>query len=284
MRLTTCFFCLLFFVPAVASAQAWIHKPAEGYAELGGTYLQSQQFYNSKGESLEIASKYSQASLSIYGEVGVVERWLQVVAGGELIRRNTLADQGATTGLGDFNVGAFTGILQSGPLRLSAGLLLGLPTGDSDPSAGIDDPQAGIIAASLPTGSGAFSLTPKIALGTSFGSGAYPLRHYATGSVGYLAWFGFSDSLTYQAELGTKLARFDRVTLRLGLNGLEPIEEVPVSSFSGVGEGIAFTAWSVGVSVDLFGDVGLAANVGSALRAKSIISAVPVSASVYWSF
>lgn len=268
-----------------ADAQAWIHPAGEGYVEVGARHLSGQAFYNSSGESLPIASRYSQNTLTTYGEIGVIDRWLQLNVGGELYRRSALADQGATRGIGDLSLGAFTGLIQ-GTANLSVGVTLGVPTGDADPTSGLGDPQADIIAASLPTGSGAYSLTPTLAFGVGFGGGWWPLNHYFTASAGYLAWFGFADSATYSAEFGTSVrAPFaDRFTLRLALRGLEPLTDVAIASFSGVGEGVTHTSWRLGLAVRIWKGVGAHAGVESAFRAKNIISAMPVSAGLHWSF
>ena len=274
---------------ADAFAQAWIHKPGKGYAELGVRTLSGGAFYDNNGESVPIASQYTQTVLTTYGEVGVVERWLQLTAGGELYRRSKLDNQGATGGLGDLEIGAFTGLLQGDfPIKLSFGVSLGLPTGDDEPTSGLeDDFEADFIAASLPTGTGAFKLTPKVAAGIGFGGGKYPLSHYLSTSVGYVLWFGFEDSLQYAAEFGSRfinapIIRF--VTLRLRLTGLEPLSNTDVMSFSGVGEGVTYTSWGVGFAIDIYAGLGVFGMYESAFRAKSIISAIPYSAGVYWKF
>lgn len=270
---------------STAHAQAWIHDQGSGYIDLRARHLSGGAFYDSNGEAQEIASRYRQTTLATYGEVGVIDRWLQLDVSGELYRRNVLVDQGATEGLGDLEVGAFTGLVQ-GTFNLSLGLRAGLPTGDPAPDSGTDDPQLDIIAASLPTGAGAFSLTPTLAAGVGFGGGWWPLAHYLSTSVGYLAWFGYADSLTYRAELGSRLrtAPFDRVTLQLRLAGIEPLSDVAVSSFSGVGEGVTFTSYGLGVAIDVWQGLGVAASWESAFRARNIISATPVSAGIYWKF
>ncbi len=276
---------LFLLITSEAAAQAWIHAPGAGYSELSVRRVSGGAFYDSEGESHPIASQYTQTTLTAYGEVGVIERWLQLSAAGELYRRNALADQGATRGLGDLKVGAFTGLLQ-GRLNIAAGLMLGLPTGDDAPSSGTGDPQQDIIAASLPTGAGAFNLTPTLAVGIGFGGGFWPLEHYLSTSIGYLAWFGFTDSLVYSAELGSRLpiSILDRLTLRLRLTGLEPLSKATVTSFSGVGEGVTFTSYGFGVAIAIWKGLGISATYESAFRARNIISATPMSVGLYWNF
>src|SRR5213075_1399548 len=98
---------------------------------------------------------YSKQLIGLYGELGIVDRWLTLSADATLFRFNRLEDQGSTRGLGDLRIGAWTGLIES-PLRLSAGFLVGIPTGDASPRPGASsaDPEAQLIARSLPTGDG----------------------------------------------------------------------------------------------------------------------------------
>lgn len=269
-----------------ASAQAWIAGPGSGYAELGVRTISGDQFFNSEGEVQDIASAYSQTSVNFYGQVGVVERWLQLTASGELFRRNELEDQGATSGLGDLIVGAWTGLLQ-GDYNLALGVEVGLPTGDADPGEGIEDPQARIIASSLPTGDGEVDVAPMLAFGFGFGGESWPLVHYVTASAGYhIRTQGFQNGLKYGFELGSRLpvSFMNRVWLATSLSGLEPLGEPSGTGFTGLGSGVTYTAFGVSLSVDIWRGFGLRAGFESAFRAKKIIAAAPLNAAIYGSF
>lgn len=279
---------LLFFLlaPSVASAQAWIAEPGSGYVELGGRIVSGDQFYNFEGEVQPLASTYTQTTLNFYGQVGLIERWLQLTASGEIYRRNELENQGATSGPGDLQVGLWSGLLQ-GRHNLALGVRVGIPTGDPDPEAESDDPQAQIIAASLPTGDGEVDITPMLSYGTGFGGASWPLQHYFTATAGYqIRTEEFQDALEYRLELGSRLpvSVLDRIWLRIAISGLEPVGEADGNGFSGLGSGVTYTAFSVGLAVDIWGGFGLSAAFEGAFRAKRIIAAPPVSLALFYNF
>ncbi|MEL6179046.1 MAG: hypothetical protein AAFS10_08835, partial [Myxococcota bacterium] len=94
-----------------ASAQAWIREPGSGFVDISYRTVSGDTFFDANGNSRELASTFNQTTVNLYGELGVVERWLQVSVSGELFRRNALEEQGATPGLGDFRLGCWAGIL-----------------------------------------------------------------------------------------------------------------------------------------------------------------------------
>lgn len=273
-------------LPSLALAQAWIPSPGDGYLELSYRQISGSSFYDDDGETRELASTYTQQAVGLYGEFGVIERWLQITAQGELFRRNELEDQGATSGLGDLRLGAWTGLLQGGH-NLSLGLQFGLPTGDDDPGEGIDDPNQRIIASTLPTGDGNFDLTPTLAYGTSFGGGSWPLRHYFTAVVGYLLRTGDAgDSLEWRAELGIQAPYpvVERAWFVVALIGLKPLSDTSGAGFTGVGDAVTFTSFSVGLNVAVWRGLGVMFRFEGAPRARNIIAAPPIKFGLFWDF
>lgn len=285
-RLNVILLLVCLFVPSVASAQAWIAEPGSGYVELGGRLVSGDQFYDSEGESQPLASTYTQTTLNFFAQTGVIERWLQLTAAGEIYRRNELENQGATSGPGDLQVGAWIGLLQDHH-NVALGVRVGIPTGDPDPEVESDNPQVQIIAASLPTGDGEVDITPMLAYGTSFGGASWPLQHYLTASFGYqIRTEGFQDALEYRLELGTRLelSVLDRVCIKTAFSGLEPLGAVDGNGFSGLGSGVTYTAFSVGFAVDIWSGFGMSAAIEGAFRARRIIGAAPVSLALFYDF
>lgn len=238
--------------PEVQS-QAWTRDAGSVYVNVSYRSLAADQFYSPEGTLRDLPSTYRQHSLSLYSEVGVIDRWLTATVDGELFRRNQLDDQGATTGMGDMHVGLWSGLLQA-PFHLALGTVVGIPTGDADPDSGTDDPFAEIIADSLPTGDEEIDVAFKTALGHSFGgTSGWPLSHYALGEVGYwLRTEGFADAITYRVELGTRIARpqWDRFLVIgrvLGVSSLQA--DGAVGSFSGLGDGVSYSAWGAELAV-----------------------------------
>src|SRR5262249_55988785 len=147
--------------------------------------------------------RYTQHTLSFYGEVGLISRWLTATLEGQLYRRNILDGQGFTDGMGDLRIGAWTGLLRA-PVRLSLGFTAGVPAGDAAPRGA--DQATNDIAHHLPTGDGEFDFEWRLALGHAFGGARrWPLLHYAILEAGYwLRTHGIHDSIVYKAELGTR--------------------------------------------------------------------------------
>lgn len=277
---------LVALLPAQAFAQAWIDSPGDGYVELSFRQISGDAFYDDEGETRDLASTYTQRTVGIYGQAGVVERWLQLTAQGELYRLNELEDQGRTEGLGDLRLGAWTGLLQ-GAHNLSLGLQVGLPTGDANPGEGIEDNDARNIAAVLPTGDGNLDVTPTLAYGIGFGGGAWPLQHYLSTSVGYmLRTEGAADSLEYRAELGINAPYpiIERVWFVVSLSGLEPLGDPKERGFAGLGDGVTYTGTSLGANIDIWHGLGVMFRLEAAFRARNIIAAPPFKAGLYWNF
>ncbi|MGB3051363.1 MAG: hypothetical protein WBB42_10220 [Polyangiales bacterium] len=156
--------------PSTGEAQAWLRDPGNLYVQTSYFYLRAGSFFGADGNTFKLENgEYVQHVLAFYAEAGVIDRWLMLTLAGELFRRNVLTNLGATSGVGDFQLGAWTAIVEK-PVRLTAGLLVGLPTGDPSPSAGPDaTPEEEAIARSLPTGDGEVDVNFRLALGHSFG-------------------------------------------------------------------------------------------------------------------
>ena len=129
---------VLVFAGTAEAQVAWTRDAGHGYLGLKFAHQANDQFYGADFESRQIAGVYSQTSVGLYGEIGLVDRWLTASVESELFRRNALAEQGATLGFGDLRLGVWSGLVVA-PIRLSVGLRVGLPTGDADPDSGIDE-------------------------------------------------------------------------------------------------------------------------------------------------
>lgn len=272
-----------------ASAQAWIRDPGSVYAKLGYRVIRADRLYGADGETLPI-QPYRQHAVEFYGEAGVLERWLMVTAGGELLRRGVLVDQGAVTGVGDLRVGAWTGLVEA-PFRLALGLQVGLPTGDPDPDAGEGaDRSAQTIADVLPTGDGEFDVGLHLAVGHGFrwrrvqqyvaGDVGYVLRTTPRDAPGALEPADFRDQLAWRAEIGLRVDRpfIERFWFVLRLSGLVVVQDRGVDvngppRFAGLGDGVDYTAVGLETSVRL--GAGLSASFGAngAFAAKNVPAA-----------
>jgi hypothetical protein len=262
---------------STALAGPWTHPAGHFYANISYSRISATKLYAPNFEKISIVP-YSQQTVGVYGEVGVIDRWLTLSADATLYRFARLQQQGSTRGFGDLRLGAWSG-LSTSPIRLALGVFAGIPTGDSAPDAGASaDEEARSIARSLPTGDGEWDAEARLAAGYSLASSTWPLRHYFIAELGYsLRTRGISDGLTYNAEVGTQIpvAVLDRFWLVVRLRGLESFasNEEAGQNATGLGQGVTYASPGVELNARVFGGLGLAAGVDTALRGRSIAAA-----------
>lgn len=269
-----------------AHAGAWTRDEGSFFASLSYQRIGAGAFYGPDFSKIAIRP-YSQQTVSAYAEAGVISRWLTLVFDGQLYRRNTLEGQGATDGLSDLRIGAWTGLVVA-PVRLSLGLLVGLPTGDSRPRGPASDPDAQEIANVLPTGDGEVDVELRVSLGHAFGGGksAWPLQHYLQVDAGYwLRTKGFADAFTWAIEAGTKFPwpfvdRFWIIAKMFGVESFADRESLAAVGFSGLGNGVTFTAFGLQVYGAVYGGFGLAVQVDGAFRARGVAAGANLRASL----
>jgi len=264
-----------------ASAGAWTRDAGSFYGQLGFSFISAGSFYGPDSKSQALGSKYGQQTLSLYGEVGIIDRWLTASIDATLFRRAALADQGHTSGMGDLRLGLWTGLLTS-PIRLSAGVLVGVPSGDPRPEAG--DADAQLIANSLPTGDGEIDAELAVAAGYGFGGNVWPLRHFLQAQVGY--WlrtkprevaFGvakdFPDSFNWALEIGTSwpgIPVVERLLLVVKLYGTTPFGDASTAEFSGLGGGVSHTSFALALHGRLWRGLGLSVTMAGAFAARNL--------------
>ncbi len=270
--------------PTEAYAQAWIREPGAGFVELSVRSISGDASYDAHSVAQPLSDPFSATTVSLYAELGLIERWLMLTAAGELYRRNAWDNQGTTQGLGDTRLGLWSGLIE-GPLRLSAGAQLGLPTGDTSPTVSGGDAS---VAPLLPTGDGELDVEMGLVAGTSFGGEAWPLQHYLVMQLGYHARTrGITDGATYRVELGWRypIGFLSRIWLITKVYGLEPLgTPAPQFNFSGLGDGVQFTAIGLELRADLWQGLGLALSAEGALRVVNIIAAPAFRAGVSYVF
>ena len=290
--------CLLFSTLSLFSqtvfAQAWTRDQGHFYSNVSYSRLSGTAHYGFDGTKHPFPepSQYIQNTVGLYLEYGVVDRWLTTIISTEWLRDNTLPEQGSTRGLGDTRIGFWSGIVTK-PFRLSVGLTTGIPTGDAKPQdlgAGATD-NSKTVAATLPTGDGEFDFEPSLIFGHSFGGGrsAWPLAHFLVAQAGYQirTQEKFKPAISYKIELGTKLPdsaleRFWLITRFVGVEGLS-LGDASSGSIGGVGNATHAT-----LGLELFASIadgfGVSAGVDLAVRARGIVSAIPVKAALSYEY
>ncbi len=265
-------------------AQAWIRNPGSAYFNLGYRTILAKRFFGPDGSPVEI-NPYRQHSLALYSEVGIVDRWLMATLDGEVFRRNVLVDQGATTGLGDLRLGLFSGLYE-GPVNVSLGVYLGLPTGDPVPRG--ESPSEDAISVLLPTGDGEFDVTPTVAIGGGFGW--LRVQQFVQATLGYAIRTtprevaigdpsDIRDQLVYRLETGI---RVDRDFLRRFWFIVRFAGQVVVQRRSdgfsrqgvaGLGDGVEFHSFGVELLMDIAAGFGLGVGYDGAFGARNVAAA-----------
>ncbi len=281
----------LLSLSAPAAAGPWTRDRGHAFVSLAYSRIAADKVYSADFSQQALGASYEQHALQAYAEVGLVDRYLTASFESQLLRYNLLAKQGATYGLGDIRLGFWSGLLTR-PLRLTAALLLGIPSGDPAPLSTGDD-EAQLIARSLPTGDGEVDVEPRLSLGHSFGGARrWPLLHYVVLEAGYwirtagrsrdplgrTIYTDFADAFTYRAELGSKLPFpfVERFWIILRLMGVESFASELAASFTcatGLGNGVTYTAYGFEVAGRIVRGLGANLGVDGAFRARCVAAA-----------
>lgn len=259
---------------APAEAQAWTRDQGHAYAQLGYRTIGARSVYGADGEARPIASLYRQHALSFYGEVGLIDRFLMASIDGDLVRAATVADV-RTVGFGDLRLGLFTGIVER-PFRLTFGLSLGIPTGDTSPPNRRDSATPGAI---LPTGDGEWDVAARLLVGHGFGHRRerYPFTHFVSCEVGY--WVrsrGFVDQMIGRVEFGArpKAHGWNRLLLLVRVSAIVALDSgAPNAGLVGLGDGVSYVSIGPEVAMRLFDGVHLVGGVDGAFHGESVPAA-----------
>jgi hypothetical protein len=273
----------LMFAPGAVYAQAWTRDQGHGYVEVKLTRIAAKKMFTRDFETVPM-TPYTQLTFGLYGEVGLIDRWLTATLSAELYRRNELENLGRTTGFGDTRVGVWSGLIVA-PFRLSAGIVFGLPTGDPEPEAESEEMRA--IARSLPTGDGDFDVSPMLAAGHSFGGGEWPLVHYVIAELGYaLHTKGRADAFLYKVELGSKVpvTVLDRFWLSARFYGRESFGGEPSDSPTGLGGGVTFVSYGFELYGQIWEGLGASISWDSAFRARSLAAGAPIKLAISYTW
>lgn len=261
-------------LPNVAHAGAWTRDQGHfylntGYARIAASGVFAPDF------TVTPTMPYAQHLWTVYGEVGLLTRWLTATVDAILFRHNSIKAQGATYGMSDWRVGLWTGLVTR-PVRLSLGVTLGIPIGDKAPSAGNPaDSDATSIARTLPTGDGEWDIEGRVALGYSFGGvRRWPVLHYLVAEAGYWVRTEFSDSFVWRFEFGTQFPyRFiDRFWFIWKFSGIESFasNEEAAMDATGLGEGVTYVSPGFTVYGRIYRGLGASIGLDSALRGRSV--------------
>lgn len=263
----------IFFVTN-ASSQAWTKPKGEGFYKLDYTLIQTNKVFDYSGSIVPFRT-LGNHTLGFYGERGITNKFT-VQAYVPFLVRNVLnqtqsrqtgrvLEQGiATNNIGDIDI-AFRYALPTGKIPVSASLLLGLPTGNSNQSSG------------LFTGDGEFNQMLKISTGVS------KSKWWAQGGVGFNnRTKNFSDEIRYDGEFGYKLFHEKLFTI-FKLAGVESFNngQATESSTGLFSNNVEFLSPGLELLYFIKPKLGLSFRSAGAIKGQSVLAAPSFSIGVF---
>ncbi len=261
--------CLAF--ATVPTSAAWVRQQGEGYVALGGSYTSANIAYDATGTKQAIP-RFTEIATHLYGEYGITGKY--TIGYGIPLLFNSSAEDASlmqterkTTGIGD-SVLAQRYQFYSGAVLLSAGLDVGLPTGNKN--------------ANVPTGDGEFNFIPKLFAAGGFSAG---IPWFYSVSAGFnKRTLNFSDEVHASTMLGATLGNFVpmlslewRHSLRNGDTGALVNSPLYLNN-------PRFISWSVGALYKITEKLNVNAFIKGALFAQNILGAASISAGVGYVF
>jgi rSAM/selenodomain-associated transferase 1 len=227
-----------FFVlaPACLLAQGgWVQKPGEGFVQLGGQTLSTTSVYDLNGTKSE-TPRYSLYALNIASEVGLVSSLMATVSG-SLYRSSAFEGSSRVGGVGDITLGLRYG-LTAGDWPITVGLAVDLPTGDSSLTDGVHP---------LPTGDGEFNTWLNAGVSHSF----WPTNAYVMADAGFnVRTGGFTNQYRLFTKGGYKIADPLWTSISVYRLGTVGTPDPTMFSANGLGEGVEYWGWDLGVQFD----------------------------------
>jgi len=294
---------ILLSVSGRVEANPWTRDAGHGYVNVNYATLGGDSFFGKLGEPAQpITYDYRQHTIGLYGEFGLIDRFLTGVIDSTLYRQSGLATRGYTQGMGDLRLGLWSAVplnmlfptarlvTPSGPLHLAVGIVQGLPTGDAQPSVSSEATDgAAEIAAVLPTGDGEWDTEFALAIGHAFRPvSAWPFEHYSLLRLGYwLRTKGFADAFNWQVELGTRLPMpiVERFTLIVRFFGSESfLDGAPMNGGIGLGNGVSYRSWGIELFGRIWKGLGASAAFNGAFAAQGIIAGALVKGALSYEF
>ena len=259
-------------VPAQAGG-GWTRLRGHGYAKVGLTVANTDKYHPLQGGTISTA-RFRQQVYSLYGEYGLTSR-LEATLNFPFFRRATFPDTSPGQGIGDPEAGLRYGVL-TGKWPLSVQIAAQAPLGNPN-ARGIyqNDPTNFVF---LPTGNGQWNIWTRAVLSHTLGK----LPAFFTLEAGYnTRTAGFTDQYTYGAQAGYKF--FDKLWLTASIRTLDNVRAPDPSKLNkiGLGEGVAYSAASLGASYNFTKHVSVTADAAGGFgKLRNVYSGVQYTAGV----
>lgn len=234
----------------VMAQGGWVRDVGGGYVRAAAQTVNARTFYRADG--VKVDSAMSVHEFMLYGEVGLFDRCM-LITSVPMLRFATYADHSTAMGMGDVSVGLRYAVMR-GDWPVSVGVAVDLPTGDAGALSRSDTGGPSRLA---PLGDGETNLWLSVGASRSF----WPTKAYASVDVAYnVRGLSASDvvktfdngqfSDQYRVMLKGGLVLTDDLWLNLALYRLGTVGTPRYERFSflGLGEGVEYDAWDVGLA------------------------------------
>ncbi|MFZ5627986.1 MAG: hypothetical protein ACOY5B_02585 [Spirochaetota bacterium] len=255
-----------------ASAQAaWVKNQGEGYVQLGASYTSANNVYDASGTKQPIP-RFTEVATQIYGEYGITGKWtsgylLPVLFTSQAEDAALLQTSKTASGLGD-SIWTNRYQIYSGAVLFSAGLDVGIPTGNRN--------------AAIPLGDGEASVMPKFMLAGGFTLGVPGFYLF---SAGYnKRTIGFSDEINASAMGGLTTGI---VTWILSLELKQSLKNGDAGTLNEsplLLNNASFGSWSVGAVVKPTDKLQIMAFFKGGYYVRNILGAASMNLAVGYSF
>ena len=263
-------FIISLLVPCLGHAGGgWPQKKGHGFFKLGFWWLRSDRFFAPNGDIIDIPTAGIH-TVSLYGEYGITDRLTGIVYF-PFFSRATLNEQvsgtsgdllaagDAVNSVGDTDVTIKYGLIQNGPVVVSASLTLGLPLGN----------EAGGDTQVLQTGDGEFNQMITVEASRSFSAiGAYATVLLAFNN----RTNNFSDEIRYGLEAGVTVKNFTLLGRLYSVESLENGNELETPSNGIFSNNLEFVSFSPELIYTYKEKYGVTASVGTAFSGKRVLA------------
>jgi len=267
---------------------SWPRKAGSGYLQLGFSTIGYDKVYDDAAVKVPAPGTARDNVLQLYAEYGLtseitlgvaipfgfisVKDYFAVLP--PLSSQAVAAPQDiSTSGLGDLTLSAQLSVLRWGGSVLSAGVLFGLPTGDTTDTDG------------LWLGDGEFNVAPRLLYGLSLS----PLPAYLSADLGYnIRGAGYSDEVFGNLEAGyaflqNRLWAIVRLSVQKSTRQ-EPSREIPAARLGLYNNNREFVAITPKLLYKLGGGLGLVVSYATATSGRNVAGGAVVAGSVFYEF
>ena len=265
----------------VFAGDGWVQPKHKGYFKLNQWWLIADQHFTNTGE-LDPNQTRATYITSFYGEYGISNKFTAILYFPFFTRSLSYDQKSATTGeiiqegeainsVGDTELTIKYGLLQKGPIFLSASYTAGLPLGISD--GGSDG--------SLQTGIGEFYQMLRLDVSTSFKvGGKYPFVS-VYGAFNHRTK-NYSNEFRYGIKTGVELNRWLLILQAYGVSSFKNVENDFGGGTSIFGNNTEYFTISPEVAYKINDKFGITANIAGAVWGKLILAAPSFSIGIFW--